>query len=205
MRNVSEFGVGLAHEFMITAAKAGFTPDDIANLAHSEEKMRKTKRFVDNGCQFVIKGPGALVVDRTTPFDPAKFIGSGWEIVEEDKKALALTTVDFSNVRFESGLKEGESVIDGEEKLKRLKRLGIRLDAKFGQTLFEEKGQATLRWLYDTFGITWFELSGTVLRDSRGSRYFLYLRRDDDGSWHWRCNWLDYGRSRVNVSPLLAS
>jgi hypothetical protein len=140
------------------------------------------------------------------PFDPAKFIGSGWGIVEEDQSALALTEIDFSKVRFEHGLKDGESVIDGEEKLKRLKTLGlIRLDAKAGQTLYEEKGQPTLRFLHDVYGITWFELAGTVLRYSSGDRYFLYLYRGDDGSWYWDCSWLDDARNARNVSPLLAS
>lgn len=204
--NMSEFSVGLAHEFLITAAKAGFTPQDLGNLAKSEDKMRQAKRFVDNGCQFIIKGPGALIIDRAVPFDPAKFIGSGWSIVEQDESALALTTLDFSNVRFESGLKEGEQTIDGEEKLKRLKKLGlIRLDAKGGQTLYEEKGQATLRWLYDTYGITWFELAGTVLRDSRGDRCFLCLSRGGGGSWGWYYDWLGRVRDRAGVSPLLAS
>jgi hypothetical protein len=162
--------------------------------------------WLSNECRLSIKGPAALVIDRSKPFDPTRFIGSGWRIVEEDTRALAITEIDFSKVRFDSGLKEGESVIDGEEKLKRLKQLpGIRLDAKTGQTLYEEKGQATLRWLYDTYGIRWFELAGTVLRYSDGDRCFLCLGRRGVGSWVWGCYWLGRGRRRDGVSPLLAS
>lgn len=171
-----------------------------------DELGRRFTAFLQNGAQFVIKGPSTLIVDRSKPFDPVKFIGSGWSIVEEDPAALKLTEIDFSKVCFESGLKEGESVIDGEEKLKRLKALGeVRLDAKFGHTLYEEKNQATLRFLYDTYGVTWMEFAGTVLRNSGGHRYFLYLDRGGDGSWSWYCYWLVTDRSRDSVSPLLAS
>lgn len=170
-----------------------------------DELGRRFTAFLRNNCQLVTKGPGALIIDRTKPFDPKTFIGSGWDIVEEDETALKLTEIDFSKVRFESGLKKGESVITGEEKLKRLKRLGIRHDAKVGETLYEEQGQATLGFLYDTYGITWMELAGTVLRNSYGDRYFLYLYRNVDGSWSWDCYWLDVHRYAGNVSPVSAS
>jgi hypothetical protein len=162
--------------------------------------------WLKNRCQLTIKGPSALVVDRSKPFDPVKFIGSGWSIVEEDTRSHALTEIDFSKVRFESGLNDGESVIDGAEKLKRLLKMPeIRLDAKSGQALYEEKGQATLRFIYDHFNVSWFELAGTVLRDSDGDRYFLCLFRLGDGSWDWSYRWLGRVRFRVHVSPLLAS
>jgi hypothetical protein len=45
----------------------------------------------------------------------------------------------------------------------------------------------------------------TFLRNSDGNRYFLYLNRNDDGSWNWNYNWLDNDRNRDNVSPLLAT
>jgi len=196
--------VDQASELKAAFRRAGWNNALIKKFCEGDNPS-KTRKFLESGCQLVIKGPGAFVVDRSVPFDPVKFIGQGWEVVEEDKKALALTTVDFSDVRFESGLKEGEQTIDGEEKLKRLKRLGIRLDARCGQALYEEKGQATLRWLYDSHGINWFELSGTVLRRQDVHRYFLYLNRYDDGSWYWHYTWLDNDRYRVSVSPLLAS
>jgi len=162
--------------------------------------------WLRNGGRFNIKGPSALVVDRSKPFDPVKFIGSGWSIVEEDTRSLALTEIDFSKVRFESGLQDGERYITGEEKLKRLTAMPeIRLDTKIGQALYEEKGQATLRFIHDHFNVSWFELAGTVLRYSVGHRYFLYLYRVGDGSWAWRYRWLDRGRRRGSVSPLLAS
>jgi len=147
-----------------------------------------------------------LFIDRTVPFNPVKFIGSGWSIIEEDKSSLALTEIDFGKVSFETCLKFGEKYITGEEKLLRHAKAGhILADAKIGQTLFEEEGQKTLEYLYKEKGITWFELQGTVLRHPDGDRYALYLCRDDDGRWGWGCGWLGSYRGSANPSVVLAS
>jgi Adenylate and Guanylate cyclase catalytic domain len=95
--------------------------DDI--LGDGVNVAARLEGIAHNECCLSIKGGGALVIDRSKPFDPARFIGSGWRIVEEDPRALAITEIDFSKARFDSGLKEGESIIDGEEKLKRVKQL----------------------------------------------------------------------------------
>ena len=152
------------------------------------------------------KGQAIFIVDRSKPFDAARLTGRDWSIVEEDQRALDLPEVDFSKVRFESGLKENESVITGEMKLKNLRdRTEIRLDAKFGQDLYEEEDQETLRWLYDTYGVRWFECAGTVLQHGSDlDRSFLCLYRQVDGSWLRGVFWLRNGRDRENVSPLLA-
>ena len=174
----------------------------------TDEFGRRATAWLKNGTRLEVKGSSVLTIDRTKPFDPVKFIGSGWSVVNEesDKRSLALTIVDFSKITFESGLCEGETTITGEEKLKRLKAgKMIHLDAKYGQALLEEKGQATLRFLHDTYGISWMEFAGTVLRSGDGGRCFLYFYRHDDGSWRWSCRWLDYARDTSNVSPLLAT
>lgn len=184
-----------------------------------EDVDRRLKAFLNNGLSFVIKGPSVLVVDRIKPFNPASFIGSGVTIWRgpkdgngltgeeaQDATSLARTEIDFAQVLFEHCLKKGESSITGEEKLVRhIAANRIRLDAKIGQCLLEEKDQATLEWMFNTFGITWFELPGTVLRDSDGYRYFLFLYRGDSGRWHWDCSWLDYNRFAQSPSAVLAS
>lgn len=183
-----------------------------------EDVDRRLIAFLNNGLSFVIKGPSALHIDRSKPFSPAEFVGSGVTIwrgpkdddgltgeEEQDARSLKLTEIDFAQVLFEHCLKDGEAMVTGEEKLLRHIAAGhIRLDAQVGQCLFEEKGWATLEWLYRTFGITWFELPGTVLRDSDGDRCFLYLYRDDTGRWGWNCIWLDDGRRAEGPSALLA-
>ncbi len=167
----------------------------------------------------IIKGPSSLIVDRIKPFDAAKFIGSGTTIwrgpkngdgftgeEEQDLASLTLTEFDFSKVLFEHCIKEGETVITGEEKLARhIAAKHIRLDARIGQGLYEEKGQATLEWLYQTFDVDWVELPGTTLRDSDGVRYFLFLYRDGYGRWRWFYGWLGRGRDVRRPSAVLAS
>ena len=184
----------------------GYSTDDV---------NRRLKAFLNNGLSFIMKGPGALIVDRAKPFDEGKYLpiwrgpkdGNGLKGKEEqDARSLALTEFDFAKVLFTACLKDGESVITGEEKLMRhIATKHIRLDAKAGQCLFEEKGQATLEWLYQTFDITWFELPGTVLRNDDGYRFFLCLCRGGGGLWYWDYNWLGYDRDAENPSAVLAS
>ena len=185
----------------------------------NEEVEMRLAAFVNNGLSFVMKGPGLLIIDRTKPFNPAAFIGNGWAIWRgpkdgnglageeaQDTVSLKLTEIDFAEALFTACLKDGEATVTGEEKIIRHGVAGhTRLDAKIGQSLFEEKGQATLEWLYKTFGITWFELPGTVLRGSVGDRYFLCLYRDNDGRWYWLYYWLGSNRSARDPSAVLAS
>lgn len=154
-------------------------------------------------------GGHILVVDRTDPFNPAKFIGSSWSNIEaeENKASLVLTEIDFDKVSFETCLKSSGKYITGEEKLKHHARAGhVLADAKIGQTLYEEECQKTLEYLYKEKGITWFELPGTVLlHGPSGYRYALYLFRCDDGQWLWHYLWLASDRSAGPPSLVLAS
>ena len=82
---------------------------------------RRFALFLKNGASFVTKGPGLLVVDRTKPFDPSKFIGSGWTIWRgpkdgdgltgeeaQDARSLKLVEIDFAKVLFEHGIKKAK-------------------------------------------------------------------------------------------------
>jgi len=159
-----------------------------------------------------------LAINRAKPFDPAAFIGANWAIwrgpadadglkgeERQDARSLALTEVDFTKARFETCLAEGETVITGEQRLTRLldqKKDCIRADDNIGAALLNEPGQVTLEWLYQTHGVTWFELPGTELRSPNGYRRFLCLCRTDDGRWHWGYDrWL--GNDRGAGSPAL--
>ncbi len=152
-----------------------------------------------------IESPGILTL---CPFTPAKFgctiwrgsaSGNGLEGEEEqDQRSLLKTTFDpatITEANLQTGLEVNEPVISGEVKRARLIAKMIQADARFAQTLLEEEGHKTLRFLYDTLGITWLEFLGTVLRDPDGRRYALCLFRRDDGSWVWILNWLDFGRN----------
>ncbi|TAK57792.1 hypothetical protein EPO17_01015 [Patescibacteria group bacterium] len=169
-----------------------------------------------------ITPPPPLVIDRTHPFDPSTFIGQGWTIwkgeasgnglsgeEEQDKRSLIITELDASKLtkegNFLTGLEGNESVIVGEKKLARLIVKAIQADAKIAEALYKEEGQKTLRFLYDTLGVTWMEFLGTVLRGPGGGRFALCLCRLGSGGWGWCCDWLDSGRDAGNPALGLAS
>jgi hypothetical protein len=161
-------------------------------IRNPKEAGRQFTLFLKNGGKLIVGGPKTISFDRTKPFNPAEFIGDGWSIVEEDKRSLALTKLDLSKVRFETMLKENETSITGEQKLKRLKKAGhVRLDAKVFQTLWENQSLIPESWKEKTNGNTTFiYFDGTVLQNPCGHRYVLCLYWND-GKWRWFYSWLD--------------
>lgn len=159
-----------------------------------EEFGRRFTLFIQNECRLTITAPGTVIIDRSKPFNLTAFTGKDWRIEEEDRRSLALTEFNVAKILLQTGLNEGEAMVTGEEKRRRLMGQAIQLDAKVGQTLFEEKGQVTLRWVHEHLGVTWIEFLGTVLVGPYGIRYALFLYRLDDGSWYWNCVWLDHDR-----------
>lgn len=149
---------------------------------------------------------GIIKIDRSSPFNPAKFIRKGWKIEEQDERSLALSEVDLTKFLFEDMLKSGESSIQGEEKLGRLKQVGqIRLDAKIFQTLWENQHLIPASWKEKISGNTCrIFFDGSILRHSNGLRYVLYLYWND-GEWNWNYRWLNDRWNTNNPSVVLAS
>ncbi|MFA6536495.1 MAG: hypothetical protein WC250_01515 [Candidatus Paceibacterota bacterium] len=188
----------------------GWTSEDVKKLS-AGNTLVQVLRVIRNQAEIVPKPksqpalpkiPAPLIIDRTTPFNPVAFIGQGSTIwrgpkdgdgligeEEQDKRSLALTVFDASKItaaNFQTGFYPGETVITGEVKLVRLTTQMIQADAKIAEVLYREEGQKTLRHLYDTFGVTWLEFMGTVLRNyPYGSRGVLLLRRKFSGLWIW--------------------
>ncbi|MFZ0932061.1 MAG: hypothetical protein WAN11_25910 [Syntrophobacteraceae bacterium] len=162
--------------------------------------------FLKNGARLQISAPGILKIDRTKTFDPAGFIGEGWSIVEEDERSLTLYEVDLGSVQFEHMLKDGESRIKGEEKLRRLKKNGfVRLDARIFETLWENQHLIPKTWKEKTNGnTTYIFFDGTILRGPDGYRLVLYLYWRD-GRWGWCYYWLGRGWYADRPSAVLAS
>lgn len=137
----------------------------------------------------VIAQPSHIItIDRSKPFNPVQFtnFGEDWNVIEEqDERSLVINVLDLNKVHLVDCLKDGEDRIKGEERLKRLKKMGsIQLDAKILQTLFEKQELIPESWrqLYICF-------DGTVIRDPKGGRVILYMYWEDD-RWNWQCNWL---------------
>lgn len=144
-----------------------------------------------------------LQIDRSKPFDPVTLtdlIGVGWSIVEEDESLLVLTEVDLTKVTLETMLRPGETRIQGEEKLRRLKDLGhIRLDARVFQHLWENQHMIPVAWR--SKGDVFFD--STIFRGSAGGRYVLFLTWRG-GRWYGSLNWLGENLNAECFSACLA-
>jgi len=177
--------------------------------------------FLNNGAQLIIGEPKIIPIDRSQPFDSAAFkgLGGGWTIwrgpkdgdgltgeEEQDSRALAITELDLSKIRFETGLEGKETSVKGETKLARLKKANyVRLDAKVFQTLWENQHLIPLQWKEKTNGnTTYIFFDGTVLRGPYGYRYVLCLYWHDD-AWSWDARWLGHVWRASVPSAVLAS
>lgn len=163
--------------------------------------------FLRNGGRVIVGEPKVITINRGR-FNPAEFIGEGWSIVAEetDQRSVALTELDLTRVQHVTMLRDGETYVKGEEKLKRLKKDGrIRLDADVFHTLWENQHLIPESWKEPINGNTRFVyFDGTVLRDSDGDRYVLYLCWLD-GQWYWLVTWLDFDWYDDSPSAVLAS
>ncbi|MDO8590863.1 MAG: hypothetical protein Q7R65_02695 [bacterium] len=168
----------------------GEVPDATAEWVFQNpvEAGREFTLFLKNGAHVLIGEPKIIPIDRATPFNPAEFIGSGWTIwkglaegnglegeEEQDKRSLALTTLDVTHLRLETTLKGEETSIVGEEKLKRLQKMtDIRLDAGIFQTFWRNQHLIPERFKAQTNGnATYVFCDGTVLRGPGGGRCVL--------------------------------
>jgi hypothetical protein len=140
-------------------------------------------------------------------FDPAIFIGQGWEEKKDsDPRSRLVTEISLEKMIFETCLKEKESSISGEEKLRRIKKSGfIPYGAKqffaIWQDWLKNGASSLLEQLYQTRGITYIDFFGAILRDPDGNRSVLYLYRSVSGKWDWCCSWLvrDWGAYSFSV------
>jgi hypothetical protein len=155
----------------------------------TDEMVTATRRRVEAR----IRAAEPHILQRK-PFDPVEFFEEGWTIDERIGQRTGYT-LDAGKIVRKDYLKEGEFSINGGERIFRIKAnpADIQLDGEDFLALYQEEGQNTLCWLYDTQGITWLSFWGIILRDPCGSRRVLYLYRRDDGSWYLDYRWVDYG------------
>ena len=155
-----------------------------------------------------------ITLDRTKPFDPARFIGPGWSIwkgpaagnglegeEEQDAQALGLAEIPLGAIVLETSLKDRETVITGEERLQRLRASGvIRLDAAAFCHFWNNQHLISQEW--EKVDRIYFD--GTTLRSPDGYRYTLFLFRHGK-SWRWYADWLGNDRHARSPSACLAS
>ena len=174
-----------------------------------EEFGRRLTLFLKNGARPYLLGDLQVVPQ---PFNPVEFIGKGWSLIpeEHDARCDALTAVDLAKVDFATGLKEGETSIKGEEKLKRMKasknlRLGATIFAGLWADYQVGKERSVLERLFQTYDITYLDFFGDILLHPDGNRHVLSLCRGDGGTWSWSYHWLGRDWSAARRSASLAS
>ena len=186
----------------------------------AEQRGKMFATFIAN--QFHVSAGAVPRLFLAKSFNPSEFLGEGWTIwkgpndgdglsgeEDIDLRSGDLTEINSASFIFETRLKEGEKSITGEEKLRRLKEEKpefIRFGGNVFLGLWEDyqtsKENSILEWLYRTFGITFMDFPGLVLRLPDGGRYVLCLRRGDDGAWRWFYYWL--GRRWRTDGPSVA-
>ncbi|MCH7492873.1 hypothetical protein IID19_04805 [Patescibacteria group bacterium] len=162
--------------------KAAFRRGDWTNAlikrACEGDSLAQFKLVVEGSAEIVHK-PHIL---KRQPFDPEQFLGKGWKIDEQVGNRTG-DNLDAGKIVTNDYLRERASSINGEDRLKRIKAAteDIQLDASDFLALWKEKDHVTLKWLYDTRGITWLSFWGTILRGPDGLRHVLYLDRRGGG------------------------
>lgn len=144
-------------------------------------------------------------IDRSVSFNPEAFIGVGWVIEEQDERSLLLTNIDPDSIILETTLIDEGKLIKGEERLTHLKEKEcVRLDASVFLFFWKNQNLIPEKWKEkDGINPTYIFFHGTILRNSRGDRYTLFLWFDR-GGWNWSFNWLDSTFSTSKPSATLS-
>jgi hypothetical protein len=159
-------------------------------------------------------------------FSPGEFIGNGWTFwkgladgtgLEGEEDCVAEPDViDFEQIALDTHLKEGETSILGEEKMRRARAdktkrqlggkafLALRNNWKkcSAEGKPEESVLEKLRRAGKIGNVIYF--FGLTLRHPAGDRCVLCLYFHGS-EWYWRCGWLDYDWGASSPSVSLAS
>ncbi len=190
-----------SHQVIATlAVNTDWATIDFANsglqdfiVRNPKEAGRQFTAFLKNGGKIIV-GESKIIPINHGRFNPnSLLIGQGWNIWvdETDTRSIALTELDLTKVQHVTMLKDGETYVNGEEKLRRLKESDyIRLDADIFLTLWENQHLIPESWKERVnWNTRYIFFDGTVLRDSVGGRYVLCLFWSR-GRWRWNVSWL---------------
>lgn len=172
-----DFGVGLMHEYAITAAKAGWEPQDIANLSQDENLMKLVRG--------VLRGTHEIKnVAHIIDCDAEPFIPGGWKVENHQKGGII--QFDATKIDFYLSKKQEKGSIQGNALREELKDKKV-LNANVLDYLLVNPRAIPEEWK-GKYIFFW----GTIYRDSGGGLYVRCLCWHD-GAWRWSHNWLDSG------------
>lgn len=222
---MSKYLEGQTHQLMESLEKNGFTAVDITALGQNSNGVLAQLKLVVMGLATIVRF--CLELALTKAFDPAVFIRKDWKVWrgpadgnglegEEDRDVRedSLELVDFERLILETNLQGKETLVHGEEKLRRLKAgENIRLGGKTFLALWEDyqarkaegkPEESVLERLRKSKKITCIYFFGLVVRSPGGGRRVLYLYFGG-GEWDWDHSWLGYRWSANGPSASLAS
>jgi hypothetical protein len=199
--SASEFGkdLGLMHEVVVTARKAGFSREEWALLAHNESLCRDIRDVLTGHAQ--IK-PFEHVVDLGA--DPC--VPKDWSVVEHRKGKVAKLERKGDNLYldgrkiefFLSKEQSGIRLVRGNELFEELKKHSV-LNANVLDYLLKHPHLIPETWKMDENGNSRYVFFwGTVYRGSSGRLSVRCLGRYCAGWWGWGSRWIDDGWSYKN-------
>lgn len=204
---MSHYTEDQTHQVSDAFEEHGFTPENLTALGQNTNGVLDQLKLVLMGLATIVRASFKLALDKA--FSSAEFIGKGWsqeDCVEEPG------IIDFEQIVLETHLREGETSIRGEEKMKRAKagknqQLG-------GRAFFalwndwqscksagkpEDSVLEKLRRSKKIGNVIYF--FGMTLRAPNGHRSVLYLCFGGE-EWDWDYVWLglDWGADAPSAS-----
>lgn len=201
---MSSYKEGQVHQLANALEAEGLTSEELTALGQNRNSVLTDVKLVLRGLAKVVLESFKLACDK--PFSPAKFIGKGWTVwrgsadgtglegeEDRDTREDALSDIDWEDVLLETHLQEGETSINGEEKLKRAIASGkIQLGGRAFLSLWQDYqangGNSVLEKLRRK-GVTRIYFLGLRLRHPDGRRFVLCLYFLGS-EWRWCYSWL---------------
>lgn len=208
--------------------EAEIKPEDLEKKKKAEEILSKSEKELDSlkatldakkkelGMESISSSESILKIDRKA--DVIEFTLWGGAKIEDkdtDTRSIALTEIDMSKLKLDTSWLLGKSSQGGEKRLESLKASGdIRLDVQILIALKKlppEELNKKMEILATTNKISIDDMKkkaiffdGTIIKQSDGDRYALYLGWDGE-SWGWRSDYLGFGWYGSSPSLVLAS
>lgn len=218
----NRYSVGQMNQLGDGLEAADFSVDDVTKLRNPDLLMQV--KLVLMGIATVVRA--CLKLALTKALDPS-FINKDWKVwkgsadgnglegdEDRDVREDALNVVDFEQLILETNLQGEETVVNGEEKLLRLKAgRNIRLGGKALLALWEDyqarkaegkPEESVLEKLHESKKVTCIYFFGLVLRRPNGNRLVLCLSFFGS-EWYWGYCWLGGGWNSSGPSASLAS
>lgn len=222
---MSSYSEGQTHQLCNALEAKGFTPGQVTALGQNFGGVLDELKLVILGLATIVRASFKLALDKV--LNPAEFIGSGWRTWRGSADSTGLDenepedyiaepdVVDFEQIILETHLQEKETIINGEEKMRRARASkNQQLGGKACLALWndwlackaagkpEDSVLERLRRAGKIGNRIYF--FGQTLRRPCGVRSVLYLYFNG-GEWRCSYRWLDCGWCAGSPSVSLAS